>query len=105
MSAVAIDPTLSQALADARSLDAKGREIYGQSIFHPYWQQAINGATTAVMGDCTDTSGSGARDKASGEVRTVGVSDNNTRVTFVRESDGTWKVHEIFYLVDVPCPN
>lgn len=104
MYAVAIDPTLSQALADARSLDAKGREIYGHSAFHPYWEQSINGAATAVMGDCTDTSKSGARDKGSGEIRTVGVADNNTRATFVRESDGTWKVHEIFYLLDQPCP-
>jgi len=47
---------------------------------------------------------SGARDKASGEIRTVGVADNNTRATFVREPDGDWKVKEIFYLLDEPCP-
>jgi hypothetical protein len=103
-STVAVDPTLSQALADARSLDAKGREVYGQSFFHPYWEQSINGESVAVMGDCTDTSMSGARDKASGEIRTVGVADNNTRATFVREPDGDWKVKEIFYLLNEPCP-
>ena len=103
-STVAVEPTLSQALDDARSLDSKGREVYGQSYFHPYWEQPIDGKSIAVMGDCTDTSMSGARDKATGEIRTVGVTDNNTRATFVRESGGVWKVKEIFYLLDQPCP-
>jgi len=103
-SEVAVEPTLTQVLEQARSLDSKGREVYGASIFHPYWEQSINSGNMAVMGDCTDTSQSGARDISTGEIKTVGVPNNNTRATFVRGSDGRWRVEKIFYLLDVPCP-
>ena len=102
-SGVAIDPTLTQVLEQARDLADKGLAVYGSSTFHPYWDQSIDGMSTAVMGDCTDTSQSGSMVLATGERRTVGVPDNNTRVTFVKDADGLWRVKEIFFLVDVKC--
>ena len=102
-SSVAIEPTLTQVLGQAKSLADSGLVVYGTSIFHPYWEQSIDGKATALMGDCTDTSQSGSMFIATGEKRTVGVPDNNTRVTFVKGSDGVWRVKEIFFLVDAKC--
>jgi hypothetical protein len=70
---------------------------------NPYWEQSVDGKSTAVMGDCQDSSKSGTVDTATGENKTVGVADNNIRATFIRDDDGRWKVQDVFYLVDVPC--
>ena len=101
--AISIDPTLTQILQQAQQFDAEGIEPYGTSVFHPHWEQSINGATTAVMQDCTDTSQAGTLYVSSGKKRTVGVPDNNTRATFTKGEDGVWRVREIFFLLDVPC--
>ena len=98
-----IEPTLSQVVSQASQLEADGLEVYGESVFHPYWEVAINGGNNAVMGDCTDTSQSGARLVSSGEIKTVGVTKNNTRATFTRGADGIWRVREIFFLLDISC--
>lgn len=103
-SAVAVDPTLSQVVERAKALEEKGLESYGQLTFHPYWEKAINNGEVAVMGDCTDTSQSGAREVATGAIRTIGIPQRNTRATFVRGQDGIWRVANIEYLVDEPCP-
>jgi hypothetical protein len=68
-----------------------------------YWEQSVDGKSTAVMEDCTDTSQSGSMFAATGERRTVGVPDNNTRATFVKGPDGVWRVKEIFFFVDLTC--
>ena len=101
---VAVEPTYSQILNQASQFELDGVESYGSPIFHPYWQQDIAGADLAVMGDCTDASQTGSMISATGQKTTVGVSDNNTRVTLVRGPDGQWRVEKIFYLLDVPCP-
>jgi hypothetical protein len=100
---VAVDPTLSQMIDDATTFAAQGIDFYGSSTFHPYWEQSINGAATAVMGDCTDTSSSGSVNTVSGQTLTVGVPKNNTRATFVRDEQGVWRVSEIFYLSGLEC--
>ena len=102
-SGVAVEPTFSQVLEQAKHLADNGLVVYGTSKFHPYWEQSVDGKSTAVMGDCTDTSQSGSIVTATGEKRTVGVPDNNTRVTLVEGSDGVWRVKEIFFLVDIKC--
>lgn len=102
-SGVAVEPTLSQVLSQAKDLADNGLAVYGTSEFHPYWEQSVDGKSTALMGDCTDTSQSGSVVIATGEKRTVGVPDNNTRVTFVKGPDGVWRVKEIFFLLDVKC--
>lgn len=87
-SSVAVEPTLAQVLNQAKSLADNGLVVYGRSIFHPYWDQSVDGHSTAMMEDCTDTSQSGSMVAATGERRTVGVPDNNTRATFVKAPMG-----------------
>jgi len=103
LSGVAIDPLRTQILTEARESSAKGLDRYGVMTAHPYWEQPIGGKSTAVMGDCQDSSKSGTVETGTGEHKTVGVADNNIRATFVRTEDGLWKVEDIYYLVDVPC--
>ena len=102
-SSVAVEPTLAQALDQAKILAENGLVVYGTSIFHPHWNQPVDGRSTAVMEDCTDTSQSGSMVAATGERRTVGVSDNNTRATFVKGHDGVWRVKELIFLLDLTC--
>lgn len=102
-STVAVDPSLSQMLNDARSLESDGLDYYGTSVYHPYWEQSIAGQPTAVMGDCTDTSQAGSLETSTGKHRTAGVPDNNTRAVFVKGTDSKWRVSEIFYLMDIKC--
>lgn len=103
-SAVAVEPTISQTVEQARVLQEQGLEAYGTPIFHPYWEQNVDGQNVAVMGDCTDTSQTGAQEVATSIKTTVGVPQRNTRATFVRSGDGYWRVQRIEYIVDEPCP-
>jgi len=103
LAAVAVDPLRTQILNEARDASAKGLDRYGAMTAHPYWQQRVDGQSTAVMGDCQDSSKSGTVETASGQNKTVGVADNNIRATFVRTDDGQWKVQDVYYLVDVQC--
>ncbi|WP_395726915.1 hypothetical protein [Nakamurella sp.] len=103
-SAVAVEPTISQAVEQARVLQQQGLEAYGTPSFHPYWEQKVDGQSIAVMGDCTDTSQTGAQEVATGTKTTVGVPERNTRSTFVRGDDGYWRVQKIEYIMDEPCP-
>ena len=104
MSELAVDPTLSESLDQARDFIAAGVDTFGEPSFHPYWNQSIDGSDLAVMGDCMDTSQTGSVYKSTGETRTKGVSQNNTTATFVRGGDKKWRVEKIVYLVDIPCP-
>jgi hypothetical protein len=101
--AVAVDPTRAQVLSEADLFTKSGLRFYGQVVSHPYWSTPIDGKTTAVMGDCGDYSHYGTLYVKSGSKRTVGVARNNTRVTLVKGSDGTWRVQKIEYLLDLKC--
>jgi hypothetical protein len=101
--AVAVDPTRAQVLSEAALFTKSGLSFYGQVVSHPYWSTPIGGTATAVMGDCGDYSHYGTLYVKSGNKRTVGVARNNTRVTLVKGSGGTWRVQKIEYLLDVKC--
>jgi hypothetical protein len=101
--AVAVDPTRAQVLSEAALFTKSGLRFYGQVVSHSYWQSPIGGKSAAVMGDCGDYSHYGTLYVKSGNKRTVGVAHNNTRVTLVKGSDGTWRVQKIEYLLDVKC--
>lgn len=101
--AVAVDPTRAQVLSEAALFTKSGLRFYGQVVSHLYWQSPIGGKSTAVMGDCGDYSKYGTLYVKSGDKRTVGVARNNTRVTLVKGSDGSWRVQKIEYLLDVKC--
>ncbi len=103
VTAVAVDPTRAQVLAEAALFAKSGLRFYGQVVNHPYWQTPIGGRSVAVMGDCRDSSHYGTLYVKSGNKRTVGVAHDNTRVTLVRGSDGVWRVQKIEYLLDVKC--
>lgn len=101
--AVAVDPTRQEALDEAATFSKSGWAFYGQVVNHPYWGQPIDGKDVAVMGDCMDSSKAGTLVVKTGVKRTVGVANNNTRATFVKGTDGAWRVQTIEYLVDESC--
>jgi hypothetical protein len=100
---VAVDPTYSQVIRSATEFERLGLVVYGSAIARPYWTESVGGGLTAVMGDCADTSRTGSMFEGTGRKRTVGKVRDNTRVTFVRGSDGEWRVKLIESLVDQPC--
>lgn len=101
--AVAVDPTRQQVLDEAKTFTSSGMGFYGQVVNHPYWSNAIDGKDLALMGDCMDTSQYGTLVVKTGVKRTVGISKNNTTVTFAKGSDGRWRVQKIEYLLGTPC--
>ena len=101
--AVAVDPTRQEVLDEAETFEKGGLRFYGQVVNHPYWQTPIDGRDVAVMGDCMDSSRAGTLVAKTGVKRTVGVAKNNTRASFVKGTDGIWRVEKIEYLVDTPC--
>lgn len=100
---VAVDPTRQQVLDEAKTFTSSGMGFYGQVVNHPYWTRPIEGKGLAVMGDCMDTSRYGTVVVKTGVKRTVGRSKDNTRATFLKGDDGTWRVQKIEFLVDTPC--
>jgi hypothetical protein len=101
--AVAVDPTRQQVLDEAKTFTSSGMGFYGQVVNHPYWSSSIDGRDLAVMGDCMDTSRYGTLVVKTGVKRTVGRAKDNTRATFRKGEDGTWRVQKIEFLVDTPC--
>lgn len=101
--AVAVDPTRQQVLDEAKTFTSSGMGFYGQVDNHPYWSSPIDGKDLAVMGDCMDTSRYGTLVVKTGVKRTVGRPKDNTRATFLKGGDGTWRVQKIEFLVDTPC--
>lgn len=104
LSRVSVDPLKAKILDEVRESEANGLDRYGAMTQHPYWEEPVDGGDIAVMGDCQDASQSGVVNVATGRRETVGVADNNVRTTFERGPDQVWRVKEIHYLVDAPCP-
>ena len=103
VASVSVDPTSKGMLAEyATSLTQKLTD-YGYVVTHPYWQQSINGSSTAVMGDCQDQSNFGSVSTVSNDKRTVGVAHDNIKATLEKGADGIWRVELIEYLTGVPC--
>jgi hypothetical protein len=100
---VAVDPALSNLLTDARTLNSKGWDTYGQFTSRISWPQPVDGKSTAVIADCQDASQAGSLETSSGNKTTVGVERNPLQGTLVRGQDGVWRVDQVFYLKDEPC--
>ena len=98
-----IDPIRAQLIEGAAQADSQNLDTYGSITLHPYWYRAVNGQTTAVIGDCRDTSQFGELDKATNQKKTVGVKASNTVGKFVQTADGVWHLFDITYVQDVPC--
>lgn len=103
LAAVAVEPMITNAKTDARSIVEKGRDTYGTVTHRFSWPKAINGGNTATISDCDDTSQSGAYETATGTKISVGVPRRNTMGTLVKGDDGTWRVSAAYILKDEPC--
>ena len=101
--AVAVDPAFTNLLTDAKTVEQKGWDSYGQIIHRISWPQPVDGKATAVIADCQDTSQAGSVETSTGNKMTVGVERNPLQGTFVRGQDGVWRVNQVFYLKDEPC--
>lgn len=99
----AVEPILTRSVKSLQDGAAAGKGNWGTAGHDIYWQIPIDGAITATMGDCMDTSTRGAFDTKAGKKLSRGVPHDNTQVSLVRTSAG-WKVADFRYLVNVPCP-
>lgn len=100
---VAVDPALSSLLNDAKTLNGKGWDTYGQFTSRISWPQSVDGKATAVIADCQDASQAGSFETSTGNKTTVGVARNPLQATLARGEDGVWRVVQVFYLQDEPC--
>jgi hypothetical protein len=100
---VAVDPGLTNLLTDAKTVEQKGWDSYGQIIHRISWPQPVDGKTTAVIADCQDTSQAGSLETSTGNKMTVGVERNPLQGNLVRGEDGVWRVQQAYYLKDEPC--
>jgi hypothetical protein len=100
---VAVDPGLTNLLTDAKTVEEKGWDSYGQITHRISWPQPVDGKPTAVIADCQDTSQAGSLETSTGNKMTVGVERNPLQGTFIRGQDGVWRVEQAFYLKDEPC--
>ena len=101
--AVAVDPGLTNLLTDAKTVEQKGWDSYGQIIHRISWPQPVDGKSTAAIADCQDTSQAGSIETSTGNKMTVGVERNPLQGALVRGDDGVWRVQQAFYLKDEPC--
>jgi len=101
--AVAVDPVVSNVLAQARTFDTNGWDNYGTVTHRPYWGPPVAGDHVAIMGDCIDLSKAGRLKVKGSEKLTVGVPRSNVRGSFERQKDGTWRVTGLTFLKDTQC--
>lgn len=100
---VAVEPIKSQILGAAEKFDKEGIDYFGSVVQHPYWTQPIGQGSVAVMRDCKDQSGYGSVWVATGQRRSIGVSNNNLQAEFIRGYDDIWRVQTFGHLSDEVC--
>ena len=98
-----VDPALSGALKDARTVNDKGWETYGEIAHRISWPKPVNGASTALIDDCMDTSKSGSLETRTGDKRTVGTERLHVQGSLTKGPDGIWRVTQNYSLKDEPC--
>lgn len=89
--AVAMDPELADLLRAATIADEKAIENYGTVSHRIYWGPPVAGKTTAVIGDCTDQTKFGVRNRTTGRLAAPAGSQGDYNGT-LQKVDGTWKV-------------
>jgi hypothetical protein len=102
-STVMVDPGLTRALDEAKSVSDQGWDTYGAIGHRLSWPSEINGAAEAVIRDCQDTSQTGSYEINTGYKKTVGVPARAMQGLLVKGADGTWRVAQVFYLQDETC--
>jgi hypothetical protein len=100
---VAVDPIYSEQLNAARFSAAKGLIGYGATVNHPYWTKPIGDKGTAQMWDCLDGSHEGSMVAKTGVKKTVGTKNAVYLGTFVKGTDGVWRVRQVTFYQDRKC--
>ena len=100
---VAVEPLITNTQDDARVVRDKGRDTYGQVLHRFSWNEPINGADTAQLTDCDDSSHAGAYETATDQKVTAGVERRHMLASMARGDDGVWRVQQTYYLKDEPC--
>ena len=93
---VAVDPLITNTQDDARVRPDKGRDTYGQVLHRFSWNEPINGADTALLTDCDDSSHAGAYETATGEKVTAGVERRHMLASMARGDDGVWRAQQTY---------
>lgn len=97
-------PALATAVVSRTATEeAAGQAEYGSIVHRPFWSTSVGGKSTAVMNDCMNDYNAGVLDVKTKKPLRAGVYRDNTRGTFVKGSDGLWRVAKAEYLVNVPC--
>lgn len=97
-------PALAAAVVNKTAAEeAAGQAEYGSIVHRPFWGTSVGGKSTAVMSDCMNDYNAGVIDVKTKKPLRAGVYRDNTRGTFVKGSDGLWRVAKAEYLVNVPC--
>ena len=100
---VATSPQVEQLLDAAMFFEKSGWDNYGYIIHHIYWGPPVDGASSAIMGDCMDLSHAGRLVSKTEKVLTVGGSHSNVRGLFRRLGPGVWRVYGLEDLGNTPC--
>jgi hypothetical protein len=100
---VAVEPMISNAQKDARSVINAGWDTYGEFGHRYSWPQPINGGDTALLTDCEDGSQTGALETATSNKKTVGTERSHKQGSLVRGTDGIWRVQGSFFIKGTPC--
>lgn len=98
-----VDPALTGAIKDAETIAGKGLDTYGEVGHRVTWPKPIDGADTALVDDCMDTSKSGAYETSTGNKTSVGVARLHMQGSLVKGPDGIWRVQQTYFLKDEPC--
>lgn len=100
---VAVPSQAAGVLSQAAKEEAAGHAEYGSIVHRPYWSTPVGGKSTAVMNDCMNDYNAGTLDVKTGKKLQAGVYRDNTQATFMKGSDGLWRVSKIEFFVNVPC--
>ena len=105
MTQYAVNPILKQALDAQANFAKNGWVSYGGStIVHRFgWVTPVGERTSAVVSDCMDDYNAGSMEAKTGKKLTAGLHRDNTRLTFNLQTDGSWKISQIQFLVNIPC--
>ena len=103
LASVAVEPMITNAKNDARTIIGKGRDTYGTVTHRFSWPKPIDGRIQPTLTTATTGASRGAYETATGNKVTVGVPRRNTMGTLVRGEDGTWRVSAAYIVKDDPC--
>jgi len=88
---VAIEPELSSLIDAAERADQKELVNFGEVVHHVYWGPPVSGKSSAVIGDCTDQTHFGAKNRKTGDIEVIGGKEGNYNGT-LQKVGKVWKV-------------